>query len=201
MAMADVLWGLYDQTWLYLSGQGYHCEGTSRLHTAGAMVNITHVNLLQLSTSFDYANQLQAIANASTDHVSLISYDQSFVDDVLGTNVTQRLVADLPWNAFHEAGVYNHGKNSHVNLQWHASDSEKLPRRYMPLATGLAAWITQSMSPSSIQRLMRSRITDTPMYQKRMVPLHITLLEHQPTAAKGRPLSSATKATSTITRS
>lgn len=73
------------------------------------MVNITHVNLLQLATSFDYANQLQAITNASTDHVSLIAYDQAFVDDVLGSNVTQRLVAELPWNAFHEAGVYNKG--------------------------------------------------------------------------------------------
>lgn len=76
------------------------------------MVNVTHVNLLQLATSIDYANQLQAITNASTDHVSLIAYDQAFVDDVLGSNVTQRLVAELPWDAFHEAGVYNQGMYS-----------------------------------------------------------------------------------------
>ncbi len=82
------------------------------------MVNITHVDLLQLATSYDYANHLQAIANASTDHVSLIAYDQSFVDDVLGTNVTQRLVAELPWNAFHEAGVYNHGTYGELNFHW-----------------------------------------------------------------------------------
>lgn len=73
------------------------------------MVNITYVDLLQLATSFDYANSIQTITNASTDHVSLISYDHSFVNDVLGTNVTQRLVADLPWEAFHEAGVFNIG--------------------------------------------------------------------------------------------
>lgn len=75
------------------------------------MVNITHVSLLQLATSIDYANQLQSITNASTDHVSFIAYDQSFITDVLGTNVTQRLVADLPWEAFHEAGVYNIGES------------------------------------------------------------------------------------------
>lgn len=71
------------------------------------MVNITHVDLLRLATSFDYAYQLQGITNASTDHVSLLAYDQSFIDDVVGTNSTQRLVAELPFNAFHEAGVYN----------------------------------------------------------------------------------------------
>lgn len=71
------------------------------------MVNITHVDLLKLATSIPYYSQLQAITNASTDHVSFLAYDQSFVDDILGTNATQRLVADLPWDAFHEAGVYN----------------------------------------------------------------------------------------------
>jgi gluconolactonase len=73
------------------------------------MVHIHHVDLLQLATTFNYSLTFEAIANASTDHVSFISYHQSFIDDVLGTNVTQRLVADLPWKAFHEAGVYNHG--------------------------------------------------------------------------------------------
>jgi len=71
------------------------------------MVNITHVDLLRLATSFPYAYDLQAVTNASTDHVSFLAYNQSFVTDVLGPNVTQKLVADLSWNAFHEAGVYN----------------------------------------------------------------------------------------------
>jgi gluconolactonase len=71
------------------------------------MVNIHSVDLLQLASNFEYATSLQAITNASTDHVSLLAYDQSFITDILGTNVTQKLVADLPWDAFHEAGVYN----------------------------------------------------------------------------------------------
>lgn len=71
------------------------------------MVNITQVDLLRLATSFPYANQLQAITNASTEQLSFLAYDESFVYDVLGHNVSQKLVADLPWDAFHEAGVYN----------------------------------------------------------------------------------------------
>lgn len=72
-----------------------------------ALATTITVDLPGLATSFPYAYQLQAIANASTDHVSFISYDQSFVDDVLGSNATQELVTTLPWVAFHEAGVFN----------------------------------------------------------------------------------------------
>lgn len=71
------------------------------------MVNITQVDLLRLATSFDYAYSLEAIANASTEQVSFISYHPSFDSEVLGNSVSQKLVADLPWDAFHEAGVYN----------------------------------------------------------------------------------------------
>lgn len=71
------------------------------------MVNITHVDLLRLATSFDYSYSLEAIANASTEQVSFISYHPTFDTEVLGNNPSQKLVADLPWNAFHEAGVYN----------------------------------------------------------------------------------------------
>ncbi|EME85571.1 uncharacterized protein MYCFIDRAFT_131699 [Pseudocercospora fijiensis CIRAD86] len=71
------------------------------------MVNITYVDVLRLAASFDYAKSLDSITNASTDHVSLLAYERSFADDVIGTNSTQRLVAELPFDAFHEAGVYN----------------------------------------------------------------------------------------------
>ena len=71
------------------------------------MVNITHVDLLSLATSYPYAYQLQSIANNSIDDVSFISYNDRFVSDILGPNVSQELVTELPWNAFHEAGVYN----------------------------------------------------------------------------------------------
>lgn len=71
------------------------------------MVNITHVDVLSLAASIPYANELTAVANASTDHVSFISYSDEFLNGVLGNNATQRLAAETSWNAFHEAGVYN----------------------------------------------------------------------------------------------
>jgi hypothetical protein len=72
------------------------------------MVNITYVDVLSLAASIPYANQLASIANASTDHVSFISYHDSFANDILGPNASQELVTQEPWVAFHEAGVYNH---------------------------------------------------------------------------------------------
>jgi gluconolactonase len=71
------------------------------------MVNITHVDVLALAASIPYANEFTALANASTDHVSFISYSDEFLTNVLGGNVTQQLVAETSWDAFHEAGVYN----------------------------------------------------------------------------------------------
>lgn len=71
------------------------------------MVNITHVDLLALATSYQYSYQLQTIANNSVDDVSFISYNDTFANDILGPNVSQELITELPWNAFHEAGVYN----------------------------------------------------------------------------------------------
>lgn len=71
------------------------------------MVNITHVDLLALATSYQYSYQIQAVANNSIDDVSFISYNDSFVNDILGPNVSQQLLTEKSWNAFHEAGVYN----------------------------------------------------------------------------------------------
>ena len=71
------------------------------------MVNITHVDVLRLASSIPYANELTALANASSDHVSFISYSDEFSNGVLGFNATQELVAETSWEAFHEAGVYN----------------------------------------------------------------------------------------------
>lgn len=73
------------------------------------MVNITHVDLLALATSYHYNYQIQDIANASTNHISFISYSDVFVNQVLGPNPAQELVSptNLGWEPFHEAGVYN----------------------------------------------------------------------------------------------
>lgn len=86
------------------------------------MVNITHVDVLHLATSFPYAYSLNALANASTNHISFISYSDSFVNNVLGPNVTQKLIATMPWEAFHEAGVYNQATGKlYVASNWAGS--------------------------------------------------------------------------------
>ena len=72
------------------------------------MVNITYVDVLSLAASIPYANQLASIANASIDHVSFISYHDSFSQNILGANASQQLITQESWVAFHEAGVYNH---------------------------------------------------------------------------------------------
>ncbi|CAK4034011.1 Hypothetical predicted protein [Lecanosticta acicola] len=130
------------------------------------MVNITHVDLLRLATSFPYADQLQAVTNASTDHVSFLAYDASFVTDVLGSNVTQKLVADLPWAAFHEAGVYNKATGKlYATSNWNGSldnpinvtvidihnDDKVSSIRYPNLAeaNGAAAFYPVGSSPNS----------------------------------------------------
>lgn len=71
------------------------------------MVNITHVDLLSLATSYQYNYQLQTIANASVDTVNFISYNDTFANSILGPDVSQELITEQPYEAFHEAGVYN----------------------------------------------------------------------------------------------
>lgn len=71
------------------------------------MVHITSVDVLRLATSFPYAYELGRIANASINHISFISYSDTFTNDILGTNASQELITNLSWEAFHEAGVYN----------------------------------------------------------------------------------------------
>lgn len=71
------------------------------------MVNITSVDLLNLASSIPYANQIGSIANTSIDHISFISYSDSFGHEILGNNATQQLIVHEDWVAFHEAGIYN----------------------------------------------------------------------------------------------
>lgn len=68
-------------------------------------MSVTHVDLLGLATSIPYANQLQLLGNNSVSAISFLSYNNSFADDILGPNVSQTLVVDESWVAFHEAGV------------------------------------------------------------------------------------------------
>ena len=63
------------------------------------MVNITHVDLLALATSYPYNYQLESIANNSIDSVSFISYNNTFADHILGPNVSQELIVEEPVGA------------------------------------------------------------------------------------------------------
>jgi len=77
------------------------------------MASVTSVNLLALATSAPYVNQIQAIRNASTHHLSLLSYNSAFTDSILPQNVSVTLVSnESPFNAFHEGGIYQHSTNS-----------------------------------------------------------------------------------------
>ncbi|KAF4506531.1 hypothetical protein G6O67_006607 [Ophiocordyceps sinensis] len=68
---------------------------------AANMSQFIDVNLLAAATNAHHVPNL--LGNVAA---SLLSYDSTF-HDVLGRNATARMVWDLPWEAFHESGVYN----------------------------------------------------------------------------------------------
>jgi len=79
------------------------------------------VDLLRLATSYQYAYQIQDIANASTNSVGFISYDDAFAS-ITGPNPTQEMVASYPYAAFHEAGVYNQATGKlYFTSNWNGS--------------------------------------------------------------------------------
>lgn len=83
------------------------------------MVNITAVDLLALATSIPYANQLSALSTTPSDTVQFLSYNTTFATDILGPNVSQSLIANETWEAFHEAGIYNQATNSlYIASNW-----------------------------------------------------------------------------------
>ncbi|RDA92102.1 hypothetical protein CP533_6080 [Ophiocordyceps camponoti-saundersi (nom. inval.)] len=63
------------------------------------------VNLLSAATEAQY------FAKLPVPDISLLSYHDDFLQ-VLGRDAKARQVWDLPWEAFHEAGVYNRKDNS-----------------------------------------------------------------------------------------
>lgn len=83
------------------------------------MVTITTVNLLTLATSIPYAQQLYSIANNANSSIQFLSYNDTFTTNILGPNVSQELVTDQGYNAFHEAGIYNIATNSlYIASNW-----------------------------------------------------------------------------------
>ncbi|KAK6581263.1 hypothetical protein PZA11_005954 [Diplocarpon coronariae] len=68
-------------------------------------MSFVNIDLLALAKDATYFSTLAA-TNISTPAISFLSYDPSF-QAVVGGNATARKVLDLPWQAFHEAGIYN----------------------------------------------------------------------------------------------
>lgn len=73
-------------------------------------MSYVQVDLSALATNADYFSSLSA-TNITEPAISLLTYHPDF-ETLLGPGVTARKIADLPWEAFHEAGVYNKHDNS-----------------------------------------------------------------------------------------
>ncbi|KAL1303050.1 hypothetical protein AAFC00_003359 [Neodothiora populina] len=83
------------------------------------MVNITAVDLLRFASSIPYVTEITSIPTEAPDAVHFISYNETFVTDILGPTVSQKLIAETSWEAFHEAGVYNAATNSlYITSNW-----------------------------------------------------------------------------------
>lgn len=68
------------------------------------------VDLLAQARDATYFSSLVA-SNLTTPGISLLSYSPQF-PSVLGESASARQVADLPWRAFHESGIYNKKDNA-----------------------------------------------------------------------------------------
>ncbi|OLN91708.1 Gluconolactonase 2 [Colletotrichum chlorophyti] len=74
-------------------------------------MSLVNVDLNSLATGgATYLASINA-ANLSIPEISILSYQPSFAD-VIGHNATARKILDLPWQAFHEGGIYNKKDNS-----------------------------------------------------------------------------------------
>ncbi|KAL9093236.1 MAG: hypothetical protein Q9159_000413 [Coniocarpon cinnabarinum] len=76
------------------------------------MVNITTVDLFQLARSLPYATGLFNLANTNNETVNLLSYNDTFKNDIIGPDATVTLLSNQPYDAFHEAGVYSSATNA-----------------------------------------------------------------------------------------
>ncbi|KAM4057364.1 hypothetical protein HRG_010890 [Hirsutella rhossiliensis] len=76
------------------------------------MSHFVNVDLLATATNAQYLPNL--LGGAVKPAISFLSYSPDFYD-VMGHNGTARMVWDLPWEAFHEAGVYNK-EDSSLNI-------------------------------------------------------------------------------------
>ncbi|KFG80697.1 lactonohydrolase [Metarhizium anisopliae] len=82
----------------------------SQLLLGSYNMSISNISLLAAATDAGYFASLLP-ANSSTPAISLRAYHDDFYD-LIGHEARARKVWDLPWEAFHEAGVYNRRDNS-----------------------------------------------------------------------------------------
>ncbi|KZF19306.1 calcium-dependent phosphotriesterase [Xylona heveae TC161] len=74
-------------------------------------MSIVQIDMLALAGNPNYFSTLTA-TNITQPAISLLSYNSAFEAQVIGQNATARNIADLPWQAFHEAGIYHKASNS-----------------------------------------------------------------------------------------
>ncbi|KAF2124394.1 lactonohydrolase [Dothidotthia symphoricarpi CBS 119687] len=85
------------------------------------MSSIIPVDLLSFATNPSYLSTLVTTNTSNPDVISLLSYDESFVD-IIGENATARQLHSFDWQAFHEAGVYNKATNKiYITSNWAGS--------------------------------------------------------------------------------
>lgn len=80
-----------------------------------------NLDLTELATNANYLSTLP-VTNITEPAITLLSYHADF-EKVLGPDATGRKLLDLPWQAFHEAGVYNKEDNSlYITSNYDSSD-------------------------------------------------------------------------------
>ncbi|KAF1952839.1 calcium-dependent phosphotriesterase [Byssothecium circinans] len=76
------------------------------------MSSIIPVDLLSAATNPSYFTNLVSTNSSNPINIALLSYNDTFRNNVLGSNATARQLYNLPWQAFHEMGTYNRATNS-----------------------------------------------------------------------------------------
>ena len=98
----------YQQSCCAFDTNSWH-HSSAFAETVPAM--FVNVDLLALATNANYFSTLAATSGTSPA-ISLLVYNSTFQTDVLGVNATATKLADFPWQAFHEGGIYYQPDNS-----------------------------------------------------------------------------------------
>lgn len=80
--------------------------------TIVSMSSIIPIDLPSAATNPAYFANLVTTNVSDPSTIALLSYNDTFTTNVLGSNATARQLYNLPWEAFHEMGTYNRKTNS-----------------------------------------------------------------------------------------